>query len=179
MKKNILKNMEWSILICSVILLAIGMVALFSATQNANYDELKKQILWFGISIPVMIIVILINYNLLARFSYIFYIIFIGLLIGVLFTEPINGATSWYTISSFTFQPAEFAKIFVIIFLAYVITLFQQKGKEQINKIWKLGTILLVTIIPVLLIIKQPDYGTAIAYLIATVLILYAAGRNK
>lgn len=179
MKKNILKNMEWSILICSVILLAIGMVALFSATQNANYDELKKQILWFGISIPVMIIVILINYNLLARFSYIFYIIFIGLLIGVLFTEPINGATSWYTISSFTFQPAEFAKIFVIIFLAYVITLFQQKGKEQINKIWKLGTILLVTIIPVLLIIKQPDYGTAIAYLIATVLILYAAGINK
>ena len=117
MKKNILKNMVCSILVGSVILLAIGMVALFSATQNSEYDELKRQILWFGISIPVMIIVILINYNLIARFSYIFYIIFIALLIGVLFTEPINGATSWYTIGPFTLQPAEFAKIFVIIFL--------------------------------------------------------------
>ena len=44
MRKRILKNMEWGILICTVILIIIGLVALFSATQNSNYDELKKQI---------------------------------------------------------------------------------------------------------------------------------------
>ena len=69
MKKKIFKNMEWGILICSVLLLVIGMVALFSATQNADYEEFKKQGLWFLISIPIMMVVILIDYQTIAKLS--------------------------------------------------------------------------------------------------------------
>lgn len=54
MRKRILKNMEWGILICTVILMIIGLVALFSATQNSNFDEFKKQIIWILVSIPVI-----------------------------------------------------------------------------------------------------------------------------
>ena len=45
MKKKILKNIEWGILVCTILLIAIGLLALFSATQNSDYDEFKKQII--------------------------------------------------------------------------------------------------------------------------------------
>lgn len=98
MKKRILKNIEWGILVCTILLITIGLVALFSATQNSDYDEFKKQLMWFGISIPVVIIVIAIDYEWMAKLSPILYGVSLVLLIGVLFTEPINGATSWYSI---------------------------------------------------------------------------------
>ena len=49
MKRKILKNIEWGILICTILLVAIGLVALTSATQNSNYEELQRQIMWLVI----------------------------------------------------------------------------------------------------------------------------------
>ncbi len=180
MKKKFLKNIEWGILICCIILLIIGCVSLYSATQENNYDELKKQIVWGIISIPIMLVVIFIDYNIIARFSPIFYGIFIILLIAVLFTPVVNGATSWFTITDgIRFQPSEFAKVFVVIFLAYIMSIIQKNSKNEINKPLKLIAVLSIVLVPVLLIIKQPDYGTAIAFMMATVLMLFVAGIDK
>lgn len=179
MKRKIFKNIEWGILICTILLIIIGMVALYSATQNTEYDELKKQIIWFLISIPIMIAVILIDYELIAKVSPIFYGIFFILLIGVLFTKPVNGATSWYEIGFLSFQPSEFAKVFVILTFSYVITKIQRRGRNEISRPTRLLMALSVVAVPVLLIIKQPDYGTAAAFLISTILILFIAGIKK
>ena len=179
MKKKIIHNIEWGILVCTILLIAIGLIALYSSTQNSDYEELKKQIMWLIISIPVMIVVILVNYEFIAKISPVIYGLSLLLLIGVLFTEPINGATSWFSIGPFTLQPSEFAKIAIVLFLAYVIVKLQKKHKDDINKIWKLALSILVVAVPVLLIIKQPDYGTALAFLFALVFMLYAAGIGK
>ena len=69
MKRKILKNIEWSILISTIILVIIGLVALTSATKNSNYEELKKQILWLTISIPILIVVIFVDYDIFAKIS--------------------------------------------------------------------------------------------------------------
>lgn len=179
MKKKMFKNFEWGILICTIILLAIGLVALFSATQNSDYEEFKKQIIWIGISIPVIVVVILVDYEILAKISPVIYGLSLISLVAVLFTEPINGATSWFNIGPFSFQPAEFAKIAVVLFMANVIVKLQQKGRDEINRFWKLGIILATVAVPTLLIIKQPDYGTALAFLVALIFMLYVAGINK
>ncbi len=179
MQKKMFKNFEWGILICTIILLAIGLVALFSATQNSDYEEFKKQIMWIGISIPVIVVVILVDYEILAKISPVIYGISLISLVAVLFTEPINGATSWFNIGPFSFQPAEFAKIAVVLFMANVIVKLQQKGRDEINRFWKLGIILATVGVPTLLIIKQPDYGTALAFLVALIFMLYVAGINK
>lgn len=179
MKRKILKNIEWGILICTILLVAIGLVALTSATKNSDYEELKKQILWLTISIPMLIVVIFIDYEIITRISPILYGIILVLLVGVLFTSAINGANSWFTIGPFSFQPAEFAKIFVILFLAWLFTKIQEKGRDEINRILKLGLILVVFAVPVLLIVKQPDYGTAIAFVMALVFMLFSAGLRK
>lgn len=179
MKKNMLKNMEWSILICTILLTAIGMIALYSATKNTNYEELKKQAIWLAISIPVLIGIIVINYETITKVSPFFYGLGIILLVLVLFTKPINGATSWFEFGSFSFQPAEFAKIFVIIMLANSIVMIQKKGREEISKPLKLILSLSIVVVPVGLIVIQPDYGTAIAFIIATILMLFVSGINK
>lgn len=179
MQKKMFKNFEWGILICTIILLAIGLVALFSATQNSDYEEFKKQIMWIGISIPVIVVVILVDYEILAKISPVIYGLSLISLVAVLFTEPINGATSWFNIGPFSFQPAEFAKIAVVLFMANVMVKLQQKGREEINRFCKLGIILATVAVPTLLIIKQPDYGTALAFLVALIFMLYVAGINK
>lgn len=179
MQKKMFKNFEWGILICTIILLAIGLVALFSATQNSDYEEFKKQIMWIGISIPVIVVVILVDYEILAKISPVIYGLSLISLVAVLFTEQINGATSWFNIGPFSFQPAEFAKIAVVLFMANVMVKLQQKGREEINRFCKLGIILATVAVPTLLIIKQPDYGTALAFLVALIFMLYVAGINK
>jgi len=180
MKKRFLKNAEWGILICSLVLLVIGLIALFSATGESEYSEFKKQILWFLISIPIIIIVMLIDYNTIAKFSPFFYGVFIILLIGVLFTEPVNGARSWYEISdTLKFQPSELAKIFVIMFIAWSLTKIQKNNKNEINKIHKLILILAIIGLPLILIIMQPDYGTAVAFIVAVCFMLFVAGIDK
>ena len=179
MRKRDFKNMEWGLLIVAILLTGIGLVALFSATQETGYDEFKKQIIWFGISVVMMVIVMLINYETLVKLSPIFYGITIVLLIAVMFTKPVNGATSWFTIGSFSLQPSEFAKIAVILFLAFVISKIQQRYVEEINKPLKLLLIFVVVAIPLLLIIKQPDFGTAMAFCVALAMILFTAGLDK
>jgi len=179
MKRKFLKNVEWGILICVILLIAIGMVALYSATNETSKEELKKQIIWLAVSLPIVIVVICVNYEVIAKISPIFYAIFILLLVVVLFTEPINGASSWFNIGPVSFQPSEFAKIFTILTFSLVITKIQQNGRNEISRPTRLMLSLAIILLPVLLIIKQPDYGTAIAFFIATAFILFVAGIKK
>lgn len=179
MRRKIFKNIEWPILICILLLVIIGLIALTSATKNTEYEELKKQIMWVAISIPIMFIVIFIDYELIAKFAPFLYGIILVLLIGVLFTKPINGATSWFNIGPFSFQPAEFAKIICILMLAVTIVKVQKNGKDEISRISKLLLVLLVFAVPTLLVIKQPDYGTALGFVVALALMLFVAGIKK
>ena len=179
MKK--LRKMEWWILICAIILCGIGLVALFSASYDSNLDEFKKQAVWIGVSLGIMIVIMFIDYKILIKLSPILYGIAIISLIAVLFTKPISGARSWFVIGDdlISFQPAEISKVFIILFLSYVISIIQRKGRSEINKITKLGIILATIAIPVLLIIIEPDYGTATAYIIAFVIMIFVAGIDK
>ena len=93
-----LRKIDWLILICALMLCGVGLIALFSASYDSDLDEFKKQAIWMGISIGIMIIVMFIDYKILIKLSPILYGISIIALIAVLFTKPINGARSWFNI---------------------------------------------------------------------------------
>lgn len=179
MNRRILKNIEWRILVCVILLTIIGLIALYSATIDDDLDEFKKQCIWAVISIPIMIGIIFIDYNIISRFSPYLYGLSIIMLIAVLFTNPVNGASSWFNIGFFAFQPAELSKVFVILFLSTTLVNIQKKSKKEINKPLKLIMILGIVLLPTILIAMQPDYGTAIAYIISLVLILFVSGIDK
>ena len=173
---RIFKNTQWSIFIICLMLVAVGVLAQNSASVTSNFN---KHIMWILISTIMCIIVSFINYKVLVKFSWIFYIISLILLGTVLLTQSVNGASSWFSIGSFSMQPGEFAKIPTILFLAFIINKFSEKEKGAINKIRYLAVILITVMIPVLLIILQPDYGTAMAYIFAIVFILFVTGIDK
>ena len=179
MNKQFFKNLEWKVLVCSLLLLAIGLFALYSATINKGLVDFTKQVRWFVVSIPFLLFFTLVDYNKILKYSGFFYLIFLGLLVGVLFTKPISGATSWYNLGEFSFQPSEIGKIFILMFIVATIVRLQYKGKDEINKLYKLIISLIVAAIPIALIIRQPDYGTALAYIFAFIAILYVGGLRK
>jgi len=180
MKEKRFKNTDWIVLLISLALLGIGLVALYSATQNTQLDEFKKQIQWALFSIPFILLVYFIDYKLIVKFSPAGYIIFIALLVGVLFTKPINGARSWYKIGRIiAIQPSELAKIIVIMFMSFILYKLQLKGKREINKPWKLLVYFVFWGIPIFLIYKQPDLGTAISYATAMLFMLFVSGLDK
>ena len=176
MRNKIFKNMEWWIPISSILLCLIGFVALYSASQGVNFEYFKKQLIWFAISFAIMAILIFIDYETIAKISPVIYGASIISLIAVLFTKQINGASSWFNIGFFSFQPAEFAKISVILFTSSVFVKLQQNNKSDINKIWKLAIAVITVMVPVGLIVLQPDYGTATAFLVAFILMLFVSG---
>ncbi len=176
-----LKKIEWLIPISVIILALIGLVALFSASYDTGLSEFKKQIMWLGVSFIIMIIFMFIDYKVLLKISPVLYGIAIIMLIAVMFTEPISGARSWFNIGDglFSLQPAEISKVFVTLFMAYIISIIQRNGKNEINRIPKLALILLAIAVPVALIIIEPDYGTAAAYVVSFLLMIFVAGINK
>ena len=179
MNNNNLKNIEWWILILAIVLCIIGFVALYSTTASDNFNDLRKQMIWAGIGVAIMVILTFVDYRFITEISPIFYGITIVLLIAVMFTKPINGARSWFNIGAFSLQPGEIAKVTTILFLAYVITKLQTKGKEEINRFWKLLIAIAVVAIPVGLIILEPDFGTAATYIVALAMVLFVSGLDK
>ena len=178
-KNKIFKNVEWGILICVILLIGIGLVAQYTASTSNNHDYFYKQLMWVGISIPIMIVAFLVDYEKVAKISPIFYGIFLVLLVLVLFTSSINGSHSWFNIGSYSFQPSEFEKIFTIITFSLVVYKIQQKGRDEISKFPKLMLSLLIYIVPTLLVLKEPDFGTAMAYVVSVIVILFGAGIKK
>ncbi len=179
MKKKITKNLEWSILICTILLVIIGLFAIYSATESTNQEEFRKQLTWIGVSIPFLIIFTLLDYDTISKISPFFYVLAIASLVAVLFTEPISGATSWFTFGSFSIQPSEFTKIIVILLLGLIMSKMKKKGPKEISRPTRLFLLLIIFAIPVALIVKQPDYGTAIAFIVSFLFMLFVAGIDK
>ena len=81
MSKQFFKNLEWKVLICSLLLLAIGLFALYSATINKGLVDFTKQVRWFVVSVPFLIFFTFVDYNKILKYSGFFYLIFFFLLI--------------------------------------------------------------------------------------------------
>lgn len=180
MNKKLLRNMDYKLIIIIAILIVIGCVALWSATKDVSgVSELNKQIMWAGIGFVIMIGVTFINYEFYEKIWFILYGIAILLLIAVLFTNPINGATSWFNLGFMQFQPSEVAKLFTIISLSAVITKINKKSDDEINKFKNLLLVGFLVMVPVVLIAMQPDYGTAMVFFVFTVLMLFISNISK
>ena len=106
------------------------------------------------------------------EFSYIFYIVVL-LLIGItLFMPAIKNSTRWILIGSYQFQPSEFGKVIIILALARFIADY----KDTLSDHQLIISSIIISIFPLLLIFKQPDYGTGLTYLLPVLPMLYWSG---
>ena len=172
--RKFFKSIDFSVIAIIFVLFLIGEIALFSAGGGieGNIDEANKHILWFIGGFVIMLIVAMIDYEVWRRLWIPLYAIMLLALFLVLFTEPIN--RSWFTFKGVSIQPSEFSKIILILGLASLLSVFKEKGK--VNNIFNLLIAVVFLAIPTFLIVKQPDYGTAMVFLAIFAVMLFSYG---
>ncbi len=159
----------------AIVLNIIGLIAIYSA-ENGAMEYTSRQLAGFFFGVAICIIVSLIDYHRILRFSTVIYIVCIMSLAAVMVAGQLGGGSRrWITIPFIgRFQPSEFVKIGLILFFAW----FLQRNQERINRPIVLLTVIVLAVVPVLMIMLQPDLSTAIVILVLVVCMVFVAGLS-
>lgn len=173
---NTLKNYQYRHLNIRLVIWVIGLTVLgvnviASATDSSSFE--KRQVVGMALGIFAMLVIGMISYRFILRFYWVFYTINLILLIWVKVAGASRkGATRWISFGGTQLQPSEFTKIFLIIFFA----MFLYKYRERINTLPVLAGTVVLFLVPLLLVLKQPDLSTSIVITLIFCTIVYCAG---
>ncbi|MFH0924821.1 MAG: rod shape-determining protein RodA [bacterium] len=172
--RRLLKNFDWSMMVLTLITSAVGVILIYSATHTNKYNQLYwKQIHWIGVGLAAMILTICIDYRILAKYSFVLYFMSICALLYVLFfSQSIQNVKRWITIGSVSIQPSEFIIVAVVILLAKY---FEDSRKMPFD-LFDIIISGIFVIIPLVLILKEPDLGTAMLLIPIYLVIIFIAG---
>lgn len=178
-KRKSFKKFDFVLFTTVLILCIFGIIILNSASLSTATGSsiIKSQSIATILGFIVMAIIVFVDYEFIGKLYIPIYILSVGLLLAVLFfgigdQQAGVGARNWLSIGGFVFQPAEPAKIGLIIALAKFI----DKNKETLNAPFTLIKVLIFAFIPVILILRQPDAGTAMVFIFIIACMLFAAG---
>jgi rod shape determining protein RodA len=168
-------------------LMCLGAVFVFSATmvnQSAAaapwfHQSWVRQIVWYVLGVGAAAALCLVDYRAISRWAFVVYWLAILMLIAVLITGIGTthgwGARRWIDLAFFQFQPSEFAKLAFILAQAH----FLSRPPEELRATANFGRSLGMMILPFLLIMKEPDLGSALVLLPTGLVMLYVAGTPK
>ncbi|MFC1815992.1 rod shape-determining protein RodA [Thermodesulfobacteriota bacterium] len=162
--RRLVQYFDWGLLGLTLLIGAVGIITLYSVVTAGSPNPQKilylKQLVWFCVGLIVMIIFFLFDYKALERWAFAFYLICALLLASVLvFGKYVGGSKRWLVLGPVSVQPSELIKIAVIIILArYYSKLANTNGISIRELIYPL----MLTGIPFVLIVGQPDLGTAL-----------------
>ena len=168
MSNNFIYRLDWWLILIYLFLVIVGIINVYSATYTESLESIfdfsqlvGKQLLFLFISIFLGTIILGINIKFFEHFATSSYITSILLLIGLFFFgKTVSGATSWYDLGGFSLQPSEFAKIGTAMMIAGYLGKFQ----SDLKKSKTLLKVIVYLLIPFILIVLQPDPGSALVY---------------
>ena len=176
---NILRRIDWLSVLIFALLVGIGWVNIYSSTFSEDPGSIfdlsqlyGKQLAFIGFSLMSIVLIMGLEASFYERFSSLFYSITLLLLLGLfLFGKTISGATSWYDLGFFNFQPSDLAKAATALALAKYLSDIQTDIKRRKDQLYAL----LIIALPALLIVPQPDPGSAMVFF-ALVFVLFREG---
>jgi rod shape determining protein RodA len=168
--RRLVQHFDWVLLGFTLLIVGIGLLSLYSAV-NAGPDVAHvagpvyvKQAYWLGIGAGLMVVMFLFNYKWLNRWAFGIYAVSILLLLIVAFVgKEASGSRRWLSVGPLSFQPSELIKISIVILLARY---FSDRSSEEGFTLMDLWKPLVWTLIPFLLIARQPDLGTGLVVLL-------------
>lgn len=169
-------NMPWGMSALVLAIALIGLAAVYSATYTSRGPGslYYKQLIWVGIGTLVMFLALIPDYHTIGRYAYILYAISLLLLVLVMFLGKTGmGAQRWLAIGPFSFQPSELAKLSITLALARYFAEDPKRGSYELKDLAIPGFMVLV---PLILVLKQPDLGTALMLLLTSSLLVMLAG---
>ena len=172
-----LKRANWLLLGLALVLALLGVACVKVASAGKPIDYGFQQLRWVVIGVAACLLTLAVPYMRLVRLRYVLYALGILLLLAVL-AIGVGGLASdarrWIRVGSFKIQPSEFMKVIMVITLAGYI-----RYQSSYRRFKGLAFPFALTIIPVLLIMKQPDLGTALLLIPLLFVLLYVAGARS
>jgi rod shape determining protein RodA len=173
LERRLYFHIDWALVVALLALCGMGILMIFSATQSTTPRLYISQFYALGLGAVALVVMLAIDYRTLADRSHLIYIGVVCLLIYVLFFGVIRGgARRWIPLGVFNLQPSEFARIAVALVLAKYFG-ENRRGHLSLADLAIAGGLALL---PVLLIIRQPDLGTAVTVIPIYLAIAYVAG---
>lgn len=174
-----LRYMDYSILFASLALAGIGIISIYSSGVDAEgvntSTEYLKQALWAVSGFFLMLFAASFDISRFKDYSIFLYILLMVVLVYTrLAGKVVNGAKSWLGIGDYGIQPSEFAKIATILFLARYLDASEQEG--DLARLVRSGFIIGL---PAVLILSQPDFGTALVFFPILLFMIFTAGLNR
>jgi rod shape determining protein RodA len=168
------------ILVAMVALMVLGVMFIYSSGVTSAgelvSDQYISQIVWIATALLIYVVLQFVDYGLLRRWSvHLYVIVILMLIITLLFGKRVNGAKSWIGILGVGIQPSEFMKIALVLLLASFYE--GRRGELHRLRVFLIG--LLITLVPVGLILLQPDMGTALVFFPLFLGISFLAGIKK
>jgi len=168
-------NFDWALIIIPVILTVCSLATLYSISSFAgNLSLVWDQAVYFGIGIVAYIVFTMLDYR--ETKNYVWYLYVIGLVFLILVDllgMQIFGSRRWISLGFFQFQPSELMKVFLLIFAASYFS-----AKENLRPL-RIVFFLIAALVPVYLVFKEPDLGTALTIIVMLVVALVQAGTPK
>lgn len=179
-KRRNLGSIDYGIFYTVLVLLAIGIVMIYSASSYyamLNYKDstyfLKKQLIACAIGLLAMVFFMMFDYHKLKKYTIALMVVTIPLLLAVFAFDSVKGAYRWIRLGPFSFQPSELAKYVVVLFLAYGLS---NKGDEVKNFFTGIVPYLVVSGFYAGLVLLQKNLSIAALIMIVTFVILFTAG---
>jgi|TARA_B100001939_G_scaffold61040_1_gene50066 rod shape determining protein RodA len=171
------KNLDYILLFCILLLGSISLATMYSTDGGEVLFHTKSHFIKFTIFTIMMLLISFINIKYWFAIGYLSYLVVIGLLIGTYFFGiTSSGSQRWINLYFLNLQPSELMKIFIILCLAKY---FHRMRLEKVNSIYTILTSLIIIILPMGLVIVQPDLGTSLLIAISGIAVLWFAGVNN
>jgi rod shape determining protein RodA len=170
------KRVPWSICTIAGVLVLLGWAGLgrYADLTGGGDHFLRQQMVWSLVAVGAMLAAILPNYRVLSRWSYGLLVLALLLLALAYLFPPINGARRWVRLGPVGFQPSEFVKIAFVLALARYLS-----DREPHRRPVGVLLPLVMALVPVLLILRQPNLGTAVLFVPVLFGTLFAAGVRR
>jgi rod shape determining protein RodA len=169
--RRLLQNVDWPLIVAAVALICLSFVSLWSLAPTGGIAW--RQLVWVGVGTGALLVVIALDYRNLVRAAPGFYVIGVGLLLTVfILGRSVSGARRWIHLGPFTFQPSELFKLIFVLTLAWALTSRWGRPLSRATLIW---TGILVGV-PFVLVVRQPDLGTALVLLPVLAAVLLGLG---
>jgi rod shape determining protein RodA len=170
--QSLSSNIDWICIIIYILLVFLGWLNIYSSSLSSTEGTYEKQAIFIFLSIPLIFILLYIDGKFYEKYASIIFVVSLLSLVGLfLFGKTIAGQRCWYAIGSFTLQPSEFAKAATSLALAKYLSDTQINLKEVNRQVQALAIVFL----PVMLILPQPDPGSAMIYSIF-IIVLFREG---
>jgi cell division protein FtsW (lipid II flippase) len=169
-----LKRVPWSVVAAAAGLVALGLAGISRGDQLAGSGTyFTRQLIWVSLAIPALIAAAWVPYRTLRPASYLLFGATIVLLLVVFLMPAHRGARRWIPLGLFDMQPSELAKLTFILALSHYLMY-----RRNFRRFLGLFTPFLLTLVPLILVLKEPDLGTALLFLPMLFAMLLAAGAR-